>query len=102
MAHGATVDYPSSYCVRSLIICRAFLMLTVCLISDSFYKNIVLYMTQFWVGTIFSVKLCTADRIYSFHFSIIFPDKLLMSHGRCRYTTYFLRFCLLSLSVFSI
>jgi hypothetical protein len=47
MARGVINDYLSLYFVRpaSSFVANAYLRI----IADSFYKNIVLYMTQFWV-----------------------------------------------------
>ena len=48
MAHGATADWQHSFSVSMIL---DFLFdLTQPALSDSFYKNIVLYMTQFWVS----------------------------------------------------
>jgi hypothetical protein len=48
MARGATADWQHSFSVS--MIQFFFDRLTQPASSDSFYKNIVLYMTQFWVS----------------------------------------------------
>ena len=58
--------------------------------SDSFYKNIVLYMTQFWVSC-FCRATCPASLTFSLcrsiHFSTISQGKSPTSHGHCPFTT---------------
>ena len=67
----------------------------------SFYKNITLYMTQFWVGFFFFFFFfCRPSSIpglpltlFSTPFKTCFRAKSSSSRGRFRFTTCFTRFC---------
>lgn len=84
MALGAISDYLSSYCV-SLILSR---------VNDvdelspvSFYKNIVLYMTQFWVRFHPSCISLVANTYSSTRSSTTSPAKSPTSPGHCHCIT---------------
>jgi hypothetical protein len=95
MAHGVIADYLSLFFVREVQLvsgCRLTLLV------DSFYKNIVLYMTQFWVrrfpGVHVDITLnCVSSSSPS---STTFRVRLPMSHGRYHFTMFCLRFYLRS------
>lgn len=52
----------------------------------SFYKNITLYMTQFWVICFSSTHSPGNSDLGSIHFKMPFPAKLFMNHGHCHFT----------------
>jgi len=67
MAHGVIVASQHLFCVRC--VAYAFLIFVLLMIvTDSFYKNIVLYMTQFWVCAehLWYRKACLTVTQYSF------------------------------------
>jgi phospholipid-transporting ATPase len=55
----------------------------------SFYKNITLYMTQFWVGFESSSASASPNISHSMSSRTPFPEKLFMNRGPCLSTTSF-------------
>lgn len=66
----------------------------------SFYKNITLYMTQFWVSWLRPPCPCTTTDVSSTLSKTCFPGPSYTSRGRYPFTTSSSRCCLLSCSAF--